>query len=1337
MRTENLKQLKLQNRVEVIVNSTCANEESPTFETTPPFIGTLPPKEEMTDIQAYNENTPIKSPLTEPNNLQPLEKVGRNYVGTPDSVDHVKDEGGSCEVKKDLFEFISKKNSQIRSSEVVRKLDYDYKSNSRLPNSMKVTADYEDDEFVDDYGFENLNAIHVSSIKEEVEDEKKPVGSDELYGFDVPYEEEPGFLKNDPDVEQWLQNDTGMHLAEDNDEENLEDLEKEPSVLLEQESHFKPEWQSYSSGIYSSNMVDKNVAFNREEVDNRPKLMMTGRSKQNNTQMCQQYREDDFSWKPRDSTVHDKRSTLGHKRNTTTTDRYATNRKNTGLDIEYGSNWESRNGYACENNAVDENTSDAQSPHLDGAPIIDFETVIRRAVREEEKKELVKKESPFLDYLKTKEQTLNSVSKIDRTKDKNSFFQSVLACEAIVEDDELPNLVDSSTVDFVLHGNTTGSCRAEGNSEKRNRLKRKIPNRNQEKISTPDKIRKVEKDDKDQREQFQSLLKSEEESIKTESEGRDTEDEGKNRSKLPTLSSNNGSEDNVSSSSKSELMKPVSRAMSKKKLFGNLERSAANLPSFEEESGDEQRASNDESTESYEGLEQSVGKKTTKVQTMEKLSTTVDEDASNGNDHVDKTAGMHNNSGGSSGNNDNDDMLDIVDEAINMVKKSTKKTRAKKKKEKLPILLNTDAELTGQKDTAERSSATLEETERSKVESLFVSNSRCEEEAIENTEISLDEVGRTGTREKHEIAAAAEEVIESSVQTIDKQEIEVESDTLKNSPEKQENTEMNETEVKRHDVDLLKERQEKFKDSDNEMFQDRKGKLQGSKEYKSPKHQVKSPSNGKKFGKKRKGKMDELMDKDWKESLASFKKGKQKRRGQMEDQGKTLTIGQAIKLAATSRKKPVEDLNSSDSIPSGSSSDDLFKADLDHEEESESEKPTRVLRKRKAPVNVKKMTNSEDSSSETSAEDYEVKKSTRKQKNSEFRQICMSPVVKLEKMMSEPSLSSSEASLQPMEEENGSQEPEQLPSQADELLQNQKSQNCDQSLGGNSTSGTEEYDPKPPDTVQKSPVNPLVLSAGRLLRKRKSPRSDMSIDRDETTSEEPDLSQIKPSLKSPDAVQKSPVKPLLQSPGRLSRKRKSPRSDMSTDRDETTSEEADLTKVKPSLKSPARSLKGRKSSQENAGSGTPSTSGAEKCDPQARKLSEESNRENVFRKCSIRSPRKTSKKRNSPRCSKISKSSSATENCDQASESFDEGPSLDASTDDTLKTTSSGSLVKVDGPHDRRLSLRKKKQPVPIVIADSTTTSEEVTSLDRSADYTGAESSVHMSTSKDSDPDAS
>ena len=1106
MRTENSRRVELQNRVEVMVNSIYSNEKTLTsFETTQPFIGTVPPKEEATDIQAYNENTPIKSSLTEPNNLQPLEKVDRNYLGTPDSVNHVKDEGGSCEVKKGLFEFISKKNRKVRSSEVVRKLDYDYNSNSRLPNNMKVTAEYEDDEFGDDYGFDSLNTIHDSGIKEEFEDEKKLVGSDELYGLDVPCEGESGFLKKDPDVEQWLQNDTGMHLAEDNDEENLEDLEKQPSVLLEQESHFKPEWQSYSSGICSSNMVDKKVAFNHEGVENRPKLTMTGRSKQNNTQMCLQYREDDFSWKPRDSTVYDKRSTLGHKRSTST-DRYTTNRKNTGLDTEYSSNWESRNGYVCENNAVDENTRGAQSPTLDEAPILDIETVIRRAVREEEKKELVKKESPFLDYLKTKEQTPNSVSKIDRTKDKNSFFQSVLACEAIVEDDELPNLVDSSTVDLVLHGKTTGSCIAEGNSEKRNRLKRKTPNRNQEKMSTPDKIRKVEKNEEDQREQFQSLLKSEDESIKTESEGRDTEDEGKSRSKLPTLSSNDGSEKNLSSSSKIEVMKPVSRAMSKKKLFGNLERSAASLPSFEEESDNEQkgnndestesyedlersvgkkttkvqsiekvsttmranndestesyedleqgvgkktrkvqimekvsttmRANNDESTESYEDLEQSVGKKTTKVQIMEKVSTTVDEDASNGNDHVHKTAGMHNNSG-SSGNNDNDDMLDIVDEAINMVKKSTKKTRTKKKKEKLPILLNTDAELTGQKDTAERSSATLEETERSKVESLFVSNSRCEEKAIENTEISLDEVGRTGTREKHEIAAAAEEVIESSVQTIDKQESEVESDTLKNSTEKQENTEMNETEVKRHDVDLLKERQEKFKDSDNEKFQDRKGKLQGSKEYKSPKHQVKSPSSGKKFGKKRKGKMDELMEKDWKETLASFKKGKQKRRGQMEDQGKTLTIGQAIKLAATSRKKPVEDLNSSDSIPSGSSSDDLFKADLDHEEESESEKPTRVLRKRKAPVNVKKMTNSEDSSSETSAQDYEVKKSTRKQKNSEFRKICMSPVVKLKKMMSEPSLSSSEASLQPMKEENGSQEPEQLPSQADELLQNQ------------------------------------------------------------------------------------------------------------------------------------------------------------------------------------------------------------------------------------------------------------------------------------------------------------
>ena len=42
-----------------------------------------------------------------------------------------------------------------------------------------------------------------------------------------------------------------------------------------------------------------------------------------------------------------------------------------------------------------------------------------------------------------------------------------------------------------------------------------------------------------------------------------------------------------------------------------------------------------------------------------------------------------------------------------------------------------------------------------------------------------------------------------------------------------------------------------------------------------PKHQLKSPSSRKKIGKKWKAKMDELMNKDWEESLASFKKGKQ------------------------------------------------------------------------------------------------------------------------------------------------------------------------------------------------------------------------------------------------------------------------------------------------------------------------------------------------------------------------------------------------------------------------------------------------------------------------------
>ena len=1264
MRTESAKQLELQNRVDVIVNLTCSNEKtSTTFETAQPSLGTLPRGQE--DIQAYNENTPKKSLPTEPNDVQALEKVDRNYLCTPEIVDHVKDKGGRCEEQKSPFEFISKKNSQVRSSEVVRKLDYDYKSNTRLPNNMKVTAEYEDDDFGDDYGFDNLHAIHDSGIKDEVEDEKKPFGSDELYRMDVSCKRESVLLKNDNDVEQWSQSDTGIHLTEDNDEENPEDFEKEASVPPEQEAHVESSWQDDFTEISHPNMLDIESAFNRKEVDDKPKLMMTGRSKQNNTQMCLQYREDDFSWKPRDSAFSDKRSILGHKRNTTA-DRYATNSKNTGgLDTKYGSNWKSRNGYAWENNAMDENTRDEQSPPSDEAPILDIETIIQRAVQEEEKKEMVKKESQFLDYIKTKKETPGT-SKNDWVNDKSDFFQSVLACEANVDEDELPNLVDSSTVDAVLYGKTVQPSRSEGNNEKRNRLKRKTLNRNQEMISTPDKIRKVEKDDQEQWEQFQSLLKSEEE--RTESEGRDTEEDDKNRSKLPTLSVNNDSEENVSTSSKIEIVKPVSQVMSKKKLLGNLERSVANLPSFEEESDGELRGNNDESTEPYEDLEQSGEKKTTNVQIVETASTAVDKSASNGNDNLDKPVGINNNSL-SSGNTDNDDLLlDIVDEAINVVKKSTKKTRTKKKKTKSPILLKTDGKLSELKDTTERSSVTLEETERRNTESPFGNNSKSEED-IENSARNPGKVGRNETREKHEIACAAEELIEPSDQTQDKQEIEVESDAAKNWTEKQENSEMKEIEVKCQDIDLLKERQDNFKNSDNKKLQDRKGKLD------TPAKQLKSPRSRKKIGKRRKDKTDEVMNmnKDWKETLASFKKGKQKRNEErIDDQGKSLTIGQAIKLAATSRKKPV--VTNSDSITSGSSSEELFKADLKDKEGSESEKPTRVLRKRKAPANVKKVTNIDDSSSETSAEDDEVKEPARKKKNS-FGRRCMSPVVKVTKLILEPS-SSREDSLQPMEEANGRQEPEKLPSQADELLQNQQSESCDQNFGGNSTSGTEEYD------------------------------------------------------LTPDPVKESPGKTSLQSPERRLRKRKSPKSDTSTDKCETTSEEPNLPQVKPSLKSPARLLKRLKPSQENAGSGTQSTSSAEEYNPSTRELNKKSGKENIFRKISFRSPRKTPTKRSSPRCSKISKCSSSTEGSDQAIGSSDKDQSLNVSTDDTLTTTSSGSLVKVDGPHDRRLSLRKKKQPVPIVIVDSTTTSEEVTSLDRSADYTGTESSIHMSNIK-------
>ena len=67
--------------------------------------------------------------------------------------------------------------------------------------------------------------------------------------------------------------------------------------------------------------------------------------------------------------------------------------------------------------------------------------------------------------------------------------------------------------------------------------------------------------------------------------------------------------------------------------------SAANLPSFEDESesDDKQEGNNDESTEPYEDMEQNCGKKTTNLKNVEKVSTTVDEDASYGNGDGGKT----------------------------------------------------------------------------------------------------------------------------------------------------------------------------------------------------------------------------------------------------------------------------------------------------------------------------------------------------------------------------------------------------------------------------------------------------------------------------------------------------------------------------------------------------------------------------------------------------------------------------------------------------------------------------------------------------------------------------
>ena len=66
--------------------------------------------------------------------------------------------------------------------------------------------------------------------------------------------------------------------------------------------------------------------------------------------------------------------------------------------------------------------------------------------------------------------------------------------------------------------------------------------------------------------------------------------------------------------------------------------------------------------------------------------------------------------------------MDIVDEAINVVKKSTKKSPTKEKKTKSQFILKTNGKLSGLKDTKERSSVTVEETERRKTQCDFVNN---------------------------------------------------------------------------------------------------------------------------------------------------------------------------------------------------------------------------------------------------------------------------------------------------------------------------------------------------------------------------------------------------------------------------------------------------------------------------------------------------------------------------------------------------------------------------------------------------------------------------------------
>ena len=802
-----------------------------------------------------------------------------------------------------------------------------------------------------------------------------------------------------------------------------------------------------------------------------------------------QYREDDFTWKTKETT-----KVVGMSRQKKSTEKLVipsiqkpiipsilgwVGKPNSNLRHAYKVQ-RLQSSYSGNNVQTDQNDDGGAADNV-------FVEIVEKAIREENRNELIREEGQFFEFCESRAADKGVL------QSKDAFFQSALSSELNADEDELPNLPDFGTVDEVLYGKPKSII-------KRNRLKRKSTIPSSKECERLPKMMKTKEElvheetpkgpEIDTMLQLNSKPQDKNEPDAKVSDKDDKEvaakhtDEDENTPKTCNDSSQvhtvDPREDTVTSVCKEEQQSKEEHPLnidSKKLVIHDIvekkQRTKWNvlfsIPSFhdedvkenEETSGDKEKAST--------------------------VATECDDIVVGGNEREDPIITLQQIPGNEDG--DTDELLDLITDVIDDPSRNRKKDGKKmcpREKDKTssvpgdPSVIQTGVK-TVETEATEHEEGNEKNTPTS-VQSKGIEDVECTNVAIysgKNEETREENIAIPDTVSNCE--GATNEKAVTSIEVMDgiinkNKEMDRESGTAI----------LDNTNMSGKDSERLGTPLNSAKSGAKYRASSKRCKLISQRSTKEMKRKAKNAKNS---------------------AINIFDNLKQKGEGT----GKFIPLGQMIKAAASQGKKTVPKLDSSDSFHSGSSGDEMFKAGVQKTGKTDEEgnydgKSVRVLRKRKPVANVTTMTTSEESSSGTSPLEEEFTKRSIKTGNScaHGKQVCMSPKLVLYRVdLESASRSTTENQtsdtgekqeyFETTEVEKGQSVTGKSPS---ELLVKMPRKHTSSEARLASTS--DEFSPITDDNVDIDNIDKstrkLPLKSPKIRRKQKSPELDVSTD---------------------------------------------------------------------------------------------------------------------------------------------------------------------------------------------------------------------------------------------------